>query len=105
MHIIRVAKQGITHPFGDERSVHQAIPAGIDTTAADPFLMCDAFNMAEPQGKAEVDDFPVDWHPHRGFDIVSRSGTGRHGDSSGNRETFDTPGMQVRTVQYSKGIR
>lgn len=96
MNIIRVAEQGITHPFGDERSVNQAIPAGIDAKTADPFLMCDFFNMPESTGKASVDDFPVDWHPHRGFDIVSylRSGIGRHGDSLGNRETFETPGLQ-----------
>ena len=42
------------------------------------------------------DDFPIDWHPHRGFDICSyfKTGVGRHGDSLGNRETFSTPGMQ-----------
>ena len=43
MSILRVAKEGITHPFGDERSVKQAFPAGIDTKDADPFLMCDNF--------------------------------------------------------------
>lgn len=38
----------------------------------------------------------VDWHPHRGMDILSyiKTGLGRHGDSMGNRETFATPGMQ-----------
>ncbi|CAB9519806.1 Pirin-like protein [Seminavis robusta] len=96
MDILRIAQEGITHPFGDERSVKQAFPAGIDTTAADPFLMCDYFHSKEDKGLADVDEFPVDWHPHRGFDICSylRSGTGRHGDSLGNRETFETPGMQ-----------
>lgn len=96
MEIRRVAEQGITHPFGDERSVKQAFPAGIDTKDADPFLMCDYFNAQETQGPADVDEFPVDWHPHRGFDICSylRSGTGRHADSLGNRGTYETPGMQ-----------
>ena len=96
MNVVRIAEQGVVHPFGDERAVHQAIPAGIDAKTADPFLMCDVFNMPETKGKAGVDEFPVDWHPHRGFDIVSylRSGTGRHADSLGNRETFETPGMQ-----------
>jgi redox-sensitive bicupin YhaK (pirin superfamily) len=59
--------------------------------------MCDYFDMPESKGPAEhEDDFPVGWHPHRGFDIASylRSGTGRHGDSLGNRGTFSTPGMQ-----------
>ncbi len=38
----------------------------------------------------------MDWHPHRGFDIASylKSGVGRHADSLGNRETYETPGMQ-----------
>jgi redox-sensitive bicupin YhaK (pirin superfamily) len=97
MDIVRVAQQGITHPFGDHRTVKQAFPAGIDTKAADPFLMCDYFDAKESQGKAKHDDeFPIDWHPHRGFDICSylKSGTGRHGDSLGNRETYETPGMQ-----------
>lgn len=92
-----VAKQGITHPFGDARTVKQAFPAGIETKESDPFLMCDYFDVKESKGKAKhKDDFPVDWHPHRGFDIATylRTGTGRHGDSLGNRGTFDTPGMQ-----------
>jgi redox-sensitive bicupin YhaK (pirin superfamily) len=59
--------------------------------------MCDYFDMPESKGPADhEDDFPVGWHPHRGFDIASylRSGIGRHGDSLGNRDTFSTPGMQ-----------
>jgi len=96
MNILRIADQGLTHPFGDERTVKQAFPAGIDSKTSDPFLMCDYFSSTETKGQAGVDDFPVDWHPHRGFDICSylRSGTGRHGDSLGNRETYETPGMQ-----------
>lgn len=97
MAVQRVAKEGTTHPFGDHRSVQQAFPAGINTQDSDPFLMCDYFNMVNTEGPAEdPDDFPVGWHPHKGFGIASylKSGTGRHGDSLGNRETFSTPGMQ-----------
>ena len=71
--------------------------------------MADYFNMEETEGKADVDEFPVGWHPHRGFDICSylRSGTGRHGDSLGNRETFETPGMQWMStgsgVEHAEG--
>ena len=110
MKIKKIAPHGVTHPFGDHRSVHQAFPAAIDTTEADPFLMCDYFNMVETKGPvSHPDDFPVDWHPHRGFDIASylRSGTGRHGDSLGNRETYSTPGMQWMStgsgVEHAEG--
>ncbi|KAL7574135.1 hypothetical protein ACA910_014818 [Epithemia clementina (nom. ined.)] len=104
MELIRVGQAGITHPFGDERSVLQAFPSGISAKEADPFLMCDYFSMppssdnpfANNNKNHDEDFFPVDWHPHRGFDIASylKSGVGRHGDSLGNRETFETPGMQ-----------
>jgi redox-sensitive bicupin YhaK (pirin superfamily) len=97
MGIKRIAKQGLTHPFGDARTVKQAFPSGIPTVDSDPFLMCDYFNMHEKSGPvSHPDEFPVNWHPHRGFDIASylKTGTGRHGDSLGNRETFSTPGMQ-----------
>jgi redox-sensitive bicupin YhaK (pirin superfamily) len=97
MGIKRIAKQGLTHPFGDARTVKQAFPSGIPTVESDPFLMCDYFDMHENNGPvSHPDEFPVDWHPHRGFDIASylKTGTGRHGDSLGNRETFSTPGMQ-----------
>jgi len=92
---------GITHPFGDHRSVNQAFPSAIPSVESDPFLMCDYFNMPESKGRADhEDDFPIGWHPHRGFDIASylKKGTGRHGDSLGNRETFATPGMQWMSV-------
>lgn len=97
MAIKRIAKQGITHPFGDHRSVKQAFPAGIPSAESDPWLMCDYFNMVEDKGPSKDEDhFPVGWHPHRGFGICSylKSGTGRHGDSLGNRESYETPGMQ-----------
>jgi len=100
MAIRQVAKHGITHPFGDHRAVKQAFPSAIPAVQSDPFLMCDYFDMPS-QGKAKhEDDFPVGWHPHRGMDIASylKKGTGRHGDSLGNRETFPTPGMQWMSV-------
>lgn len=105
-----IRKQGITHPFGDHRSVNQAFPAAIPSHASDPFLMCDYFAMKERNGPVtDPDDFPVNWHPHRGFDIASylKSGTGRHGDSLGNRETYETPGMQWMStgsgVEHAEG--
>jgi redox-sensitive bicupin YhaK (pirin superfamily) len=110
MAVQRVAPHGVTYPFGDERSVHQAFPAAIPKEEADPFLMCDYFDAVESTGKAShEDEFPVNWHPHRGFDIASylRSGTGRHADSLGNRETYETPGMQWMStgsgVEHAEG--
>lgn len=101
MPIKTIAKQGITHPFGDHRSVKQAFPAAITSERSDPFLMCDYFDMVETEDMARHDDsFPIGWHPHRGMDIATylREGTGRHADSLGNRETFDSPGMQWMSV-------
>jgi len=101
MAIQQVSKHGVTHPFGDHRTVKQAFPSAIPSVYSDPFLMCDYFDMTETKGKAKhEDDFPVGWHPHRGMDIASylKKGTGRHGDSLGNRETFPTPGMQWMSV-------
>lgn len=101
MKIKKISKEGITHPFGDHRSVKQAFPSGIPSKESDPFLMCDYFDMKETKGKAEhEDDFPIGWHPHRGFDIATylKTGVGRHADSLGNRETFATPGMQWISV-------
>ena len=110
MNIKKISKSGLTHPFGDHRTVTQAFPAGIPTKESDPFLMCDYFDMTDPKGKPDhEDEFPVDWHPHRGFDIASylRSGIGRHGDSLGNREIFTTPGMQWMStgsgVEHAEG--
>jgi hypothetical protein len=101
MKIKTISRHGVTHPFGDHRAVQQAFPAGIITKDSDPFLMCDYFNGVEQDGPVQhPDDFPVGWHPHRGFDIATylRAGVGRHGDSLGNRETFTTPGMQWISV-------
>jgi len=110
MTVQRVTKAGITHPFGDARTVTQAFPAAIPTSESDPFLMCDYFDSEEKKGPAKhEDDFPVDWHPHKGFDIASylKSGSGRHGDSMGNRGTFATPGMQWMStgsgVEHAEG--
>ena len=108
MPIKRIANSRIAHPFGDTREVSQAmgpmmfdgdgddkgITAEEDT---DPFLMCDYFNSTEMDDLAkDDDDFPIGWHPHRGFDIATYlvNGKGRHGDSLGNRTTFESPGMQ-----------
>jgi quercetin 2,3-dioxygenase len=110
MNVKRVVQQGITHPFGDNRTVKQAFPAAIPSKESDPFLMCDYFDAVEKEGPAKNEDsFPVDWHPHAGFDIASYllSGTGRHADSLGNRETYETPGMQWMStgsgVEHAEG--
>ena len=96
MGVRRVVAAGTAHPFGDDRTVSQAFPNPISAEEADPFLMCDNFAMASSGVATHEDDFPVDWHPHRGMDLLSyiKSGVGRHGDSLGNRESFITPGMQ-----------
>ena len=96
MPIQKITRHGVTHPFGDERTVHQAFPSAIPSEHSDPFLMCDYFHAPSTEIAQHPDDFPIGWHPHRGFDICSylKRGIGRHGDSLGNRETFETPGMQ-----------
>jgi quercetin 2,3-dioxygenase len=110
MNVKRIVQQGITHPFGDHRTVKQAFPAAIPAHESDPFLMCDYFNAVENNGPAQdEDEYPVDWHPHAGFDIASYllSGTGRHADSLGNRVTYETPGMQWMStgsgVEHAEG--
>ena len=70
---------------------------GISTDESDPFLMCDYWNTNEMDDLAKhPDDFPIGWHPHRGFDLATymKVGIGRHGDSLGNRVTYKSPGMQ-----------
>lgn len=97
MKILQIATAGIAHPFGDDRAVRQAFPAGISKEISDPFLMCDYFDVIEDTGISDdPNHYPVGWHPHRGFSIASyfKTGIGRHADSLGNRETFATPGMQ-----------
>ncbi|GAX19149.1 hypothetical protein FisN_3Lh091 [Fistulifera solaris] len=91
-----ITRQGVSHPFGDKRTVKQAFPNPIPSEQSDPFLMCDYFDSPSTGVAQHPDDFPINWHPHSGFDICSylKKGFGRHGDSLGNRETFEAPGMQ-----------
>lgn len=101
MNVLHVKLAGVARPFGDERTVQQAFPSAVSERDADPFLMCDYFNMtSKADPVSDPDEFPIGWHPHRGMDILSylRTGLGRHGDSLGNRETFATPGMQWMSV-------
>ena len=109
LRVVRVAQAGTAHPFGDERTVRQAFPKSISAEEADPFLMCDNFAFPPEPGGVSEDQFPVGWHPHRGMDILSyqKSGVGRHGDSLGNRETYETPGIQWMScgsgVEHAEG--
>ncbi|CAJ1347484.1 unnamed protein product [Effrenium voratum] len=102
MSVIEVKAAQVTHPTGDPKfSVMQPFPAAISEKDADPFLMCDEFGPAVSSGKeTDPDRFPVAWHPHMGMDIMTymREGRGRHADSLGNREEFDSPGFQWISV-------
>jgi len=79
------------------------MPGAVPEAESDPFLMCDEFGPTPSKG-AHGDDsdegFDVGWHPHHGMDILSYmvEGKGRHADSLGNRETFDSPGFQWLSV-------
>ena len=81
---------------GDPEPATPGEPATPAAEDADPFLMCDNFAFAPEKAKFGEDDFPIGWHPHRGMDILSyqKTGLGRHGDSLGHRETYETPGIQ-----------
>ena len=70
MRVLRVAPAGTAHPFGDERSVLQAFPAGIPSDESDPFLMCDNYAFVSDGIETDPDSFPVGWHPHRGAFIL-----------------------------------
>lgn len=96
MVIKRIGSAGVAHPFGDDRTVSQAFPLGINASDADPFLMCDYFCSVSEDKAADADEFPINWHPHRGFDVTSylKAGVGRHADSLGNRIVYGSPGMQ-----------
>ncbi|RLO00259.1 hypothetical protein DYB28_007780, partial [Aphanomyces astaci] len=59
MPLIRIANAGKVHPFGDERTVHQAFPAGIPSAESDPFLMCDSFAFASEGISSDPDYFPI----------------------------------------------
>ena len=102
MPVLKVALSKVTYPTGNKAfSVMQAFPAAISEAEADPFLMCDHFGPTKSKGvAAHADAFDVPWHPHRGMDIATYliSGVGRHADSLGNRETFETPGLQFCSV-------
>ena len=98
MPVAGVRQAKVTHPTGDPNfSVLQAFPAGFTAAEADPFLMCDEFGPAVSTGMVDdPDEFPVDWHPHRGMDLLTYmiKGVCRHADSMGNRESFPAPAMQ-----------
>jgi len=69
----------------------------------DPFLMCNEIGPTPSKGSYGDDTdegFEVPWHPHHGVNILSYmvEGKGRHADSLGNRETFDSPGFQWLSV-------
>jgi len=102
MNILKATKARKTFPTGNPNfSVMQAFPAGLNEYEVDPFLMCDYFGPSASKGQAtDPDEFPVQWHPHVGMDICTylKQGTGRHADSLGNRETYETPGMQWISV-------
>merc|ERR1719160_2259289 len=79
------------------------MPGAIPESECDPFLMCDEFGPTPSKGGHGNDTdegFDVAWHPHHGMDILSYfvEGKGRHADSLGNRETFDSPGFQWLSV-------
>ena len=97
MKIKRITKAGVAHPFGDTRSVLQAFPLAIPSEESDCYLLCDYWDSTDMDDLAQdEDDFPIGWHPHRGFDIATymKQGKGRHGDSLGHREIYESPGMQ-----------
>ena len=92
---VRAAKTA--YPTGDKNfAVKQGFPGAFTAEEADPFLMLDHFGPMLSTGTLSGDAYPVAWHPHRGFDILTYmvEGTGRHADSLGNRGTFESPGMQ-----------
>jgi len=92
------------HPTGDPNfSVMQCMPSAVPEAESDPFLMCDEFGPTPSKGaygNNTDEGFDVAWHPHHGMDILSYivEGRGRHADSMGNRETFDSPGFQWISV-------
>lgn len=91
---VRLAKK--SYPTGNPKfSVMAALPQS-HAEESDPFLMCDYYEERSKGVAKHPDDFPIDWHPHRGMDLLSylKQGVGRHGDSLGNREVFATPGIQ-----------
>lgn len=102
MNVLAVRRAQVTYPTGDPNfAVMQAFPSAFSAQEADPFLMCDLFGPEPSTGpSANPDAFPIGWHPHRGMDIATYlvEGRGRHGDSMGNRQAYDAPGMQWVSV-------
>lgn len=102
MKCLQVKSAGKVFPTGDPNfCVSQAFPSAFTAEEVDPFLMCDHFGPEVSKGKIEdPDKFPVQWHPHRGMDIMTylKTGVGRHADSLGNRGEYATPGMQWISV-------
>lgn len=92
------------NPTGDPNfTVQQCMPGAVPESECDPFMMCDEFGPTLSKGAYGNDTdegFDVPWHPHHGMDILSYiiEGKGRHADSMGNRETFDSPGFQWISV-------
>lgn len=102
MRCLKIDTASIAHPTGDPTfAVLQPFPSAIPPEESDPFLMCDEIGPKLSSGVAKgPDDFPVNWHPHVGMDIMSyyKQGRGRHGDSLGNRTSFTSPGFQWCSV-------
>jgi hypothetical protein len=102
MPVTAIRRSQITYPTGNKNfAVKQAFPAAVSESEADPFLMCDYFGPTKSDGRVtNPDEFPVGWHPHRGMDICTYmiQGGGRHADSLGNREEFESPGLQWCSV-------
>eukprot|EP00927_Polykrikos_kofoidii_P066382 TRINITY_DN61994_c0_g1_i1.p1 TRINITY_DN61994_c0_g1~~TRINITY_DN61994_c0_g1_i1.p1 ORF type:complete len:341 (+),score=45.49 TRINITY_DN61994_c0_g1_i1:54-1025(+) len=104
MRVLYVRDASTAHPTGDPKfSVKQCMPGAVPEGESDPFLMCDEFGPTPGKGAYDADSdegFDVPWHPHHGMDILSYiiEGKGRHADSMGNRETFDSPGFQWISV-------
>jgi len=102
MPVLAVRRGKTVYPTGNkEFAVVQAFPSAFSEEESDPFLMCDHFGPTISKGLAKhPDEFPVNWHPHRGMDICTymKQGMVRHADSMGNRETIATPSMQWISV-------
>jgi len=99
-----VRKAKTAYPTGDPSfAVKQCMPGAYTEAESDPFLMCDEFGPSLSKGAYGDDSdegFDVAWHPHKGMDILTYmvEGKGRHADSLGNRETYDSPGFQWLSV-------
>lgn len=102
MRCVEVRRAEVAYPTGNKDfKVMQPFPSAVSAEEADPFLMCDEFGPAPSKGRAkDPDSFQVGWHPHIGMDIMTYllQGHGRHADSLGNRNEFDSPGFQWCSV-------